>query len=228
MDGEGEMKLKTRRGGEWERVGAWWVLVLSSDWLLPLPRNKVLRLVAAPQLAHQRRRRRRDTAGAVIHSCGFFFPEQTCCCCCCCSETANTRLTFSHLQLNNAALTARSGEGLLGFTASVYSHVKGESLGCWKAVSHILGKDTRGVRTWITACWGELSGVIVGIFCVLRIYWMLCCLCALETRRSLSKMRAGGGKSALYFQPSGSSSVCKWTDHWLNALWLFPRLDCRY
>lgn len=47
------MKLKARKGGGWERV-VWRGLALPSDWLPPLPHNKVLRPVAASELTHAR------------------------------------------------------------------------------------------------------------------------------------------------------------------------------
>lgn len=47
------MKLKAGKGGGWERV-VWRGLALPSDWPPPLPHNKVLRLVAAPELTHAR------------------------------------------------------------------------------------------------------------------------------------------------------------------------------
>lgn len=50
-------------------------LVLSSDWLLPLPHNKVLRLLAAPELTQEKAAAERHSRSchSVIHSCGFFF-----------------------------------------------------------------------------------------------------------------------------------------------------------
>lgn len=135
------MKLKAGKGGGWERV-VWRGLALPSDWPPPLPHNKVLRLVAAPELTHARESGGGATRSelSVIHADSSSLKQTRC------SETdtIHAYVLLLHLQLNNAALTGRSGEGLLGFTASLYSYVNGESLGCSNAVSRILGKRIRG------------------------------------------------------------------------------------
>lgn len=62
-----EMKLKAGKGGGWERV-VWRGLALPSDWPPPLPHNKVLRLVAAPELTHTQEKAAAERRGRSCQS----------------------------------------------------------------------------------------------------------------------------------------------------------------
>lgn len=209
------MKLKAGKGGGWERV-VWRGLALPSDWPPPLPHNKVLRLVAAPELTHARESGGGATRSelSVIHADSSSLKQTWC------SETdtIHAYLLLLHLQLNNAALTGRSGEGLLGFTASLYSYVNGESLGCSKAVSRILGKRIRGeFAPGLLACWGELWGLIVGIFSVFFFFNECYVVCA-PRRPGCPKCAQVVERAHLISSHRGSAwSVCKWTDRWLKC-----------
>ena len=117
----------SRRGGGWERDeretggrGGW---APSPDWLPPLARSTVLRLAAAPERSHIRE----GGGGAAtlpellaIHT--DLSPHETRCWFCSWKREYTFCFTFFlHVRLNNAALSARRGQG---FTAVFYSHVK--------------------------------------------------------------------------------------------------------
>lgn len=192
MDGEGELKLKTRKEWEDKRGGwVWWGLVLSSDWLLPLPHAEVLRLVAAPELKHTEKAAEEHQHNRSAHSFMRIVLLRT-----------NPLLlwkrllkfTFIHLRPHNAALIDRSREGFLGFTVSVlYSHVKGGKSRLLKGCLARFGKRIRrefapGLLLVEVSCEDLLWEYLVGYCCLFEeLNWMLCCLCPWRPRGACPK-----------------------------------------
>lgn len=175
-----------------------------------LPHNKVLRLLAE-RTQYRRRQRRSDKAGVFRAKSSS---EQTCCC----SRPENTCIfIFVHFQLNNAAVSFQSGEGLLSFTASLHSYVNGESLGCSKAVSRILGERLESSHLVYLLvqvrvhCWN--------IYCLAFYFKLLFNVIVAHLKEpGLSKMRAGGGKSALKQRLPLNYPLTEWSA-------TFPRLQ---
>lgn len=187
-----------RPGREAGREGA----LLFSDWLPPLPRCEVLRLLAAPELRHEwmLQRRDRDTAsfrrlvlGADLillalwkREYTFFVPFRVC--------------TWIMVHWVSGAAA--------GIDRLLCAYVKGEVRGCFRLFSE---ERYQRVCPWITACWGELcvftAGQVFGC-------WMLFC------RPDVSKMRAGGERA--HFISSQTWIWMSWcfATLFLNNLWI--------
>lgn len=217
----------SRRGGGWERDererdvrggGS-----LSSDWLPPLARSRVLRLAAAPERSHTREGGGRATTQpelSPIHT-DSSPPHETRCWFCSWKTKIDVLFYFfcmhAWIMLHWVAGADRVSP------PRFYSQKKEKVTTAQRLFGTFLREDTRRVRTWIAACWGELW----------RICSVLCFLLSVvlfvrpgDPLLLQKEMRAGGGESALSISIQGGSPVHEQTAD-LMLCHSFSQRDCK-